>query len=79
MIKFDFADFSTQALDMVEALELILPEFANENGIISTFCQVDDSVLYGVRAIIPFIVDGGNESLSSICNAILSGEWTIVG
>lgn len=79
MITFNFTEHTaTAAANLIEALELKLPELANDYGIISTFCKIDEGTYSAVSELMSFIKDGGRESVRSVCNELLSGNWSVV-
>jgi len=79
MITFNFTEHTaTPAASLIEILELRLPAIANDYGIISTFCKIDEVTYGAVTSLMSFIQDGGSESVRSVCNALLSGNWSIV-
>lgn len=79
MITFNFTEHTAVvASNLIEALEIKLPGLANNHGIISTFCKIDECTYSAVSELMSLIKDGGRESISSVCNAILSGNWSVV-
>ena len=79
MITFNLTKCTaTAAMDLIEVLEMQLPLIANDHGVISMFCKIDDEIYSAVSILMSLIKDGGNESIRSVCNALLSWNWSVV-